>query len=92
MELATDALVGQSNVLEQQKFVVWGVFQQVSRSELKKLIEDNGGKVAGSISKNTDFVIAGANMGPSKKLKAESFGVPIISEQDFLDRIEQKDV
>lgn len=92
LELATDALVGQSNVLEQQKFVVSGVFQQVSRSELKKLIEDNGGKVAGSISKNTDFVIAGANMGPSKKLKAESFGVPIISEQDFLDRIEQKDV
>lgn len=92
LELAADALAGQTDVLKQKKFVVSGVFEQVSRTELKKLIEDNGGKVAGSISKNTDFVVAGTNMGPSKKVKADSLGVPIISEQDFLDMIEQKDV
>jgi len=89
LELSADALEGQTDLLQQKKFVVSGVFAQVSRTELKKLIEDNGGKVAGSISKNTDYVVAGANMGPSKKTKAESLGVPIISEAEFLTMIQQ---
>ena len=56
--------------------------------ELKKLIEDNGGKVSGSISGKTHYVVAGDNMGPSKKTKAESLGVPIISEMEFLEMIQ----
>ena len=62
-------------------------FQIMSRNELKKSIEDNGGKVSGSISKKTTYIIAGDNMGPSKREKAESLGIPMISEQDYLSMI-----
>ncbi|MGB5479675.1 MAG: BRCT domain-containing protein, partial [Eudoraea sp.] len=70
--------------LKGQTFVVSGVFEKVSRTELKKNIEDNGGKVSSSISSKTSYVVAGANMGPSKKEKADKLGIPIISEDDFL--------
>ena len=60
------------------------MFYQVSRTELKKLIEDNGGKVSSSISSKTNYVVAGDKMGPSKKEKAEKLGIEIISEEDFL--------
>ena len=63
--------------------MVSGVFETVSRTELKKLIEDNGGKNASSISSKTNYVIAGDKMGPSKKAKAEKLGVPLITEQEF---------
>ncbi len=84
LQLSEEALQGQTDVLQGKTFVVSGVFEKVSRNELKKLIEDNGGKVSGSISSKTTYVVAGANMGPSKKEKAESLGVPIITEEDFL--------
>ena len=68
--------------------MVSGVFYQLSRSELKKAIEDNGGKVSSSISKKTNFIVAGDNMGPSSKLtKAQDLGISIISEQDFIYKI-----
>lgn len=73
-----------SNKLEGEHFVISGVFLQFDRNELKKSIEDNGGKVANSISKKTNYIIAGENMGPSKRTKAESLNVPIISETDYL--------
>ncbi len=66
-------------------FVVSGVFHKFSRNELKKSIEDNGGKVSSSISKKTNYVVAGDNMGPSKLTKAESLGIPIISESEYLE-------
>ncbi len=69
------------------KFVVSGVFESVSRNELKKLIEDNGGKVSSSISSKTSYIVAGDNMGPSKRTKAETLNIPIISEMDFLQMI-----
>jgi DNA ligase (NAD+) len=72
-----------SNSLEGARIVVSGVFTLFSRTELKKLIEDHGGKNVSSISKNTDFIIAGENMGPSKKEKAEKLGVKLISESEF---------
>lgn len=87
LQLSEEALQGQTDVLLGKTFVVSGVFEKVSRNELKKLIEDNGGKVSGSISSKTTYVVAGANMGPSKKEKAESLNVPIISEDDFLEMI-----
>jgi len=73
-----------SSVLEGKTFVVSGVFEKFSRDELKKAIEDNGGKVGSSISAKTNFVIAGDNMGPAKLEKASQLKVPIISEDDFL--------
>ncbi len=65
-------------------FVVSGVFEQFSRDELKKAIEDNGGKVGSSISAKTDYVVAGENMGPAKLEKANQLKIAIISEEDFL--------
>lgn len=74
---ATDKLVGKT-------FVVSGVFEQFSRDDLKKAIEDNGGKVGSSISAKTDYVVAGDNMGPAKLEKANQLKIPIISETDFI--------
>jgi len=74
---ATDKLVGKT-------FVVSGVFEIFSRNDLKKAIEDNGGKVGSSISAKTDLVIAGENMGPAKLEKANQLGIKIISENDFI--------
>ena len=76
-----------NNTLKGDTFVVSGIFENHSRDELKKLIEDFGGKNAGSISTKTNFILAGENMGPSKKLKAEKLGIPIISEKDFEEMI-----
>ncbi|MFN7044792.1 MAG: NAD-dependent DNA ligase LigA [Flavobacterium sp.] len=78
---AEDALV--SEMLKGKIFVVSGVFEIYSRDELKKAIEDNGGKVGSSISSKTDYVIAGDNMGPSKLEKANQLKIAIISETDF---------
>jgi DNA ligase (NAD+) len=73
--------------LKGQSFVVSGVFQIFTRTELKDSIEENGGKIIGSISKKTNYIIAGENMGPSKKSKAELLGISIISEEDYLEMI-----
>ena len=77
-----------SNALDGAKIVVSGVFTLFSRNELKKLIEDNGGKNVSSISKSTDFIVAGESMGPAKKEKAEKLGVKMISESEFAEIIE----
>jgi len=76
-----DALL--SEKLKDKTFVVSGVFEIYSRDELKKAIEDNGGKVGSSISSKTDYVIAGDNMGPSKLEKANQLKIKIITELDF---------
>ncbi|PLW97953.1 MAG: DNA ligase (NAD(+)) LigA [Marinilabiliales bacterium] len=76
-------LQARSYKLEGKSFVVSGVFSNFSREELKLLIEQNGGKNVGSISSKTDYVLAGDNMGPTKKQKAEKLVIPIISEEDF---------
>ncbi|WP_412985441.1 NAD-dependent DNA ligase LigA [Pontimicrobium sp. IMCC45349] len=87
LELSAEVLANQTNKLEGSVFVVSGVFTQVSRNELKKLIEDNGGKVSSSISSKTSYLVAGDKMGPSKRAKAESLSIAIITEQDFLNMI-----
>ncbi|KAF2517527.1 NAD-dependent DNA ligase LigA [Flavobacterium salilacus subsp. salilacus] len=76
-----------SDKLASNTFVVSGVFEKFSRDELKKAIEDNGGKVGSSISSKTNYVVAGANMGPAKLEKAQKLGVAIISEDDFIEMI-----
>lgn len=83
-----ELLRNQTNKLEGQTFVVSGVFESISRDELKNMIEDNGGKVSSSISKKTSYVIAGNNMGPSKRSKAEQLEIPIISEYEFQEFLE----
>ena len=76
-----------SEHLRGMKIVVSGVFEKYSRAELKKMIEEHGGKNVGSISKSTTFVLAGDNMGPSKKEKAESLGISLVNEDEFLAKI-----
>lgn len=83
-KMSEESQTDKTDKLQGKKFVVSGVFEKMSRNELKKAIEDNGGKVSGSISSKTDFLVAGENMGPSKRAKAEDLGIPIISEDEFL--------
>lgn len=73
-----------TNKFEGKTFVVSGVFEQFSRDDLKKAIEDNGGKVGSSISAKTNYVVAGENMGPAKLEKANQLGINIISENEFI--------
>ncbi|MFL2569488.1 MAG: NAD-dependent DNA ligase LigA [Flavobacteriales bacterium] len=76
-----------SSQLLGMSIVISGVFSHFSRDELKKLIEQHGGKNVGSISKKTTFVVAGENMGPSKLQKAEKLNVPLLSEDEFIKKI-----
>ncbi|PSG88452.1 NAD-dependent DNA ligase LigA [Aurantibacter aestuarii] len=87
LEVSADVLANQTEKLKGDIVVVSGVFTQVTRTELKKLIEDNGGKVSSSISAKTSYIVAGDKMGPSKLEKAEKLGVLVLSEQDFLDKL-----
>ncbi len=73
-----------SDRLQGQSIVISGTFAQHSRDEYKAMIEQNGGKNVGSVSKKTSFILAGENMGPEKRKKAESLGVRMISEEEFL--------
>jgi len=84
LEISAEKLANQTEILKGLSIVVSGVFETVSRTELKKMIEDNGGKVSSSISSKTSFLVAGDKMGPSKLAKAETLGIAIISEKDFL--------
>lgn len=80
-------VAGGNQVLSGMNIVVSGVFSTMSRDEIKQLIEDLGGKNVSSISKKTTFVLAGEKMGPEKRKKAESLGIEIKSEDDFLKMI-----
>lgn len=76
-----------TDILGGKVFVVSGVFEHFSRDGIKETIERNGGKISSSISSKTDYVVAGENMGPAKKEKAEALGVKIIDEQTFINLI-----
>ena len=80
-EPASDKLAGMS-------IVISGTFAHHSRDEYKALIEANGGKNVGSVSKKTSFILAGENMGPEKRKKAEDLGIPLKTEEEFLELIE----
>jgi len=83
-KISEDQLSGQTDKLNGLNIIISGTFEIHSRDELKKMIEKNGGKNVGSISKKTNYLLAGNNIGPSKLEKATKLGVPIISENDFL--------
>ena len=90
MKLSEQQLSDRSDTLAGKSVVISGVFQHHSRDEYKQIIEQHGGKNVGSISGKTSFILAGANMGPSKLQKAEKLGIPVVSEDDFLEMINDK--
>jgi DNA ligase (NAD+) len=83
-QISEEKLSGRTEKLAGLSIIISGTFNKFSRDELKEMIEQNGGKNVGSISKNTSYVLAGDNMGPSKLEKANQLGVKIISEDEFL--------
>ena len=87
LQFEAEAVRRDSNILEGKNIVVSGKFTLHSRDELKALIEQHGGKNQSGVSANTDFIIAGENMGPAKLQKAEKLGVKILSESDFVEII-----
>ena len=91
MRQSEGANEGRTDLLQGKSFVISGVFALHSRDEYKAMIELNGGKNVGSISKKTDYVLAGDNMGPAKREKASSLGIPIIDEQQFLAMLKPAD-
>lgn len=90
LQLKTNKKALDSEVLKGKTIVVSGVFENYSRNEIKSLIENNGGKVSSSISKKTDMLVAGNNMGPSKRKKASDLDVSIITESEFTELISNK--
>ena len=89
-KVSNEELINKSSILKGDRIVISGVFEKISRTDIKKLIESNGGKVVSSISAKTSYLVAGENMGPSKLQKATSLGVPILTEKEFLDKIKQR--
>ncbi|MBQ9076902.1 MAG: NAD-dependent DNA ligase LigA [Muribaculaceae bacterium] len=87
MSMPEDSDEGRSDRLSGKSIVISGTFARHSRDEYKELIERHGGKNVGSISKKTDYLLAGENMGPAKLEKANSLGIPIIDEEQFLEMI-----
>ena len=90
MALSEEELANRTTKLEGKKIVISGVFQHHSREEYKAMIEQNGGKNVGSISKATSFVLAGDNMGPAKLEKAKKLGIDIINEDQFLSMLDSE--
>ena len=86
--IAEDVTEGRSDKLQGKSIVISGTFTHHSRDEYKALIEKHGGKNVGSISKKTDYILAGENMGPAKLEKANTLGIKIINEDEFLEMIE----
>ena len=84
MESQEEEQAPQSDILQGKSIVVSGVFSHHSRDEYKAMIEAHGGKNVGSVSKKTSFILAGENMGPEKRKKAEALGVSILTEEEFL--------
>ncbi len=84
LQLSEQTLAAQSDRLAGKSIVISGVFAHHSRDEYKALIEQHGGKNAGSISAKTSFILAGENMGPAKLEKAQKLGITILHEDDFL--------
>lgn len=84
LKFEVEEVEGATNTLEGMIFVVSGVFNKFSRDELKKSIDQNGGKVSSSISSKTNYLVAGDNMGPAKLKKAEKLEVKIISEEEYI--------
>ena len=80
--------IRESNALEGKSVVISGKFAGMSRDDMKALVEEHGGRNLAAVSANVDFIVAGENMGPAKRQKAEKLGVTILSEEEFMAMIE----
>ena len=87
MEFNAGESIVAGRALSGKTFVISGTFANHTREEIKSIIESNGGKVASSVTGNTSFVIAGSDMGPAKRQKAETLGIKIKSEEDLIEMI-----
>lgn len=90
LQMQVTAQVATTNRLEGHSIVVSGVFSRHSREEYKALIEQNGGRNVSSLSSKTSFILTGENMGPAKREKAQKLGIPLVSEDEFLQMIGDK--
>ena len=88
VQMENEIITLTSNALDGKNIVVSGVFETLSRNELKEMIEEHGGKVLSSISSKTTFIVAGEGMGPSKKVKAEKLEIPLMTESSFLNLLD----
>ena len=88
VQMENEIIALASNALDGKNIVVSGVFETLSRNELKAMIEEHGGKVSSSISSKTSFIVAGEGMGPSKKVKAEKLEIPLMTESSFLNLLD----
>jgi DNA ligase (NAD+) len=87
LKVGKEGIILISNRLDQKSFVISGVFTRFSRDEIKHFIEENGGRNVSAVSSKTDYIIAGADMGPKKLEKAKELGITIISEEEFIKMI-----
>ncbi len=87
-EIEEEAGVEKSDLFSGQSIVISGVFTHHSRDEYKEMIERNGGKNVGSVSKSTSFILMGENMGPAKLEKAQKLGVRLVTEEEFLQMLQ----
>jgi len=90
MSLSEEKLQSAGDALKGQTVVISGTFTHHSRDEYKAMIEKNGGKNTGSVSAKTSFILAGDNMGPEKLKKAENLGVKLVTEDEFLELLGDK--
>ena len=88
MQLSADKMEPAGDALQGKTIVISGTFSRHSRDEYKDMIERNGGRNAGSISKKTSFVLAGDNMGPAKFEKCRALNIPLVNEEEFLKMLE----
>ena len=89
MEVSRQEVEQSSNLLQGKKIVVSGKFSFYSRDEIKDLITLNGGKVISSVSAQTNLIVAGENMGPSKLAKAKKFDIEILTESELLAQLSE---
>ena len=89
MKLMDETMGVKGSALTGKTIVISGTFAHHSRDEYKTMIDQNGGKNSGSVSSKTSFILAGENMGPEKMKKAESLGVKLLTEDEFLKMLKQ---
>jgi len=87
MSISADQMAEKGTCLDGRTIVISGTFAKHSRDEYKEMIENNGGKNAGSVSAKTSFILAGENMGPAKLEKAAALGIKLITENEFLEML-----
>lgn len=89
MAISDDKIQTKSEILAGKTIVISGTFSKHSRDEYKTLIEQNGGKNSGSVSAKTSFILAGENMGPEKRVKADKLNITLMNEDEFLELIHE---